>query len=209
VLKKAQAEYDTFPTEIYHDRIARILEEWREELRASPQETTALERAMSGNFVATSPAASLQSQGKKADGILQEWEAKFQAAPLIGREAFAGEWRSAVRGFSKLLTVEFQITGIHADTISLASPDKRVEVRTRVRYEFVGERHGFHREQWIGNLELDWEIGPGKEIRLRKWRNLEETRSRSLAPVFEDIAAAAFAECASYGAQFLPGVDTW
>jgi tetratricopeptide (TPR) repeat protein len=208
VLKKAQAEYDTLPTEIYHDQIARILEEWREELRASPQETKVLERAMGGNFVATSPAARLQAR-RKNDGILQVWDAKFQAAPLIGREAFVGEWRSAVRGFSKLLTVEFQITGIHADASSLASPDKNVGAHTLVRYEFVGEGKGFHREQWIGNLELDWEIGPGKEIRLRKWRNVEETRSRSLAPVFEDIAAAAFAECASYGAQFLPGVDTW
>jgi tetratricopeptide (TPR) repeat protein len=78
-----------------------------------------------------------------------------------------------------------------------------------VRYEFVGEGQGFHREQWIGNVELDWEIGPGKEIRLRKWRNVEETRSRSLAPVFEDIAGSAFAGCSSHAAQFLPGVDTW
>ncbi|HWY07126.1 MAG TPA: FG-GAP-like repeat-containing protein [Candidatus Acidoferrales bacterium] len=208
MLKKVRAEYDTFPAEIYQDQIALILQEWSAELRASPQKTGALERAMSGSFVATSPATSLQSR-RKDDGIFQVWEAKFQEAPLIGREAFVAEWRSAVRGFSKLLTVEFQITGVRADASALASPDKNVGVHTRVRYEFVGEGKGFHREQWIGNLELDWKIGPGEEIRLQKWRNVEETRSRSLTPVFEDIAARAFSGCASFGAQFLPGVDTW
>jgi len=167
-----------------------------------------LERVMFGDFLATSPTAGLKVR-RKDDGIFQVWEAKFSEAPLIGREAFVAEWRSAVRDFSKLLTVEFQITGIHADTGLPMPSDKSVGVHTRVRYEFVGEGTGFHREQRIGNLELDWEIGPGTEIRLRKWRNVEEARCRSLAPVFEDIAGRVFAACASYGAQFVPGVDTW
>jgi len=208
VLKKARAEYDTFPTEIYQDQIARILQAWSAELRASPQKADVLERVMSGDFVATSPAPSLQAR-RKDDGVLQVWEAKFPDAPLIGREAFLAAWRAAVRSFSKLLTAEFQVTGIHAGTKLPAGQEGRVEVHTRVRYEFVGEGKGFHREQWIGSVELDWEIGPGAELRLRKWRNVEETRSRSLAPVFEDIAASVFADCASYGAQFVPGVDTW
>jgi tetratricopeptide (TPR) repeat protein len=208
VLKKARAEYDTFPTEIYHDQVARILQAWSAELRASPQKTGALERAMSGDFVATPPTANLQAR-RKDDGILQAWEAKFPEGPLIDREAFVAEWRSAVHGFSKLVTVEFQITGIHADAGLPAASDKSVGVHTRVRYEFVGEGQGFHREQWIGSVELDWEIGPGMEVRLRKWRNVEEARSRSLAPVFEDIAGRVFAGCASYNAQFVPGVDTW
>jgi tetratricopeptide (TPR) repeat protein len=208
VLKKAQAEFDGFPTEIYSDKIARILQEWSVELRASPQKTEVLERVLSVDFLATSPVPSLRPR-RKNDGIFHVWEAKFTDAPLLGREVFVAEWRAAVRDFSKLLTVEFQITGIRADTGLLVSPEKSVGVHTRLRYEFVGEGKGFHREQWIGNLELDWEIGPGTGIRLRKWRNVEEVRSRSLAPVFEDIAASAFAGCASFGAQFVPGVDTW
>jgi tetratricopeptide (TPR) repeat protein len=208
VLKKAQAEFDSFPTEIYHDQIARILQAWSAELRASPQKTDALESAISGNFLATSSAGSLQAR-RKDDGIFQVWEAIFQEAPRIGRQAFLEDWRSALRDFSKLLTVEFQITGIRAGSDPRDSPEKSVAVHTRVRYEFVGEGQGFHREQRIGSLELDWEIVPGKELRLRKWRNLEETRSRSLAPVFEDIAGLAFASCSSFGTQLVPGVDTW
>ena len=208
VLKKARAEYDIFPTEIYQDQIARILQAWSAELRASPQRTGALERVMSGDFVANSPAASLQAR-RKDDGIFKVWEAKFSETPQIGREAFVAEWRSAVRGFSKLLTVEFQIAEIRADAKVPAPPDGRAGVHTRVRYEFVGEGAGFHREQRIGNLELDWEIGPGTEARLRKWRNVDEARNRSLAPVFDDIAGHVFAGCVSFGAQFVPGVDTW
>jgi len=208
VLKKARTECDTFPTEIYQDKIARILQEWSADLRVSPEKMGALERVMSRDFLATSPTASLQAR-RKNDGIFQVWESKFAEGTLIGREAFVAEWRAAVRNFTKLLTVEFQITGIRADADHPVSPDQSVGVHTLVRYEFVGEGKGFHREQWIGNLELGWEIGPGTEIRLRKWRNVEEMRSRSLALVFEDVAASAFAGCASYGAQFVPGIDSW
>jgi tetratricopeptide (TPR) repeat protein len=208
VLKKAQAEYDSFPTEIYHNQIAKVLQAWSAELRASPQKTEALERVMSSDFVATSPAASLQAR-RKDDGIFQVWEVKFSEGPLIAREAFVAEWRTAVRGFSKLLTVEFQITGIRADAGVPVPSGKSVGVHTSVRCEFVGEGQGFHREQWIGNVEMDWEITSGKEVRLRKWRDVNQARSRSLAPVFEDVAGRVFAGCASYGAQFLPGVDIW
>ena len=205
---KVRAEFDSFPTEIYQDQIARILQEWAADLRVSPEKTGTLERVMSSAFVSNSLAANLQAR-REDDGIFQVWKAKFRDESRIGREGFIAEWRSAVRGFSNLMTVEFQITAIRADAGYPASTEKSVGVHTRVRYEFVGEGRGFHREQWIGNLDLDWEIGPGAEIQLRKWRNVEETRSRSLAPVFEDISASAFARCASYSAQFVPGVDTW
>jgi tetratricopeptide (TPR) repeat protein len=208
VLKKAQAEYDTFPTEIYQDQIARVLQAWSNELRASPQRTEALERAMSGDFVATSPAGSLQAR-RKDDAFFQVWVARFPEARLIGRATFVEEWRAAVRDFSKLLTVEFQITEIRVDAGLPASPERSVRVHTRVRYEFIGEGQGFHREQRIGGLELDWELGPGTGIQLERWRNVEETRSRAAAPVFEDIATSAFQGCASFAAQFVPGVDTW
>lgn len=208
MLKKERAEFDSYPTEIYHDQIANVLEGWAAELRVSPEKTGALERAMSGKFVANLLAVNLQARRKK-DAVFQVWDAKFQGAPMIGRDEFLAGWRSAVSGFSKLMTVEFQITAIRADAVTPVSAEKGARVQTRVRYEFVGEGRGFYREQWIGNLDLDWEIGPGKELRLHSWRNMEETRSRSQVPVFQDIAASAFASCPSFSAQFVPGVDTW
>ncbi|HTA59995.1 MAG TPA: VCBS repeat-containing protein, partial [Candidatus Baltobacteraceae bacterium] len=208
VLKKARAEFDSYPTEIYQDQIAKVLEQWATELRVSPEKTGALERPMSGKFLANSLAAKLQPR-RKDDGVFQVWEAQFQAAPLIGSEDFLAGWRSAVSGLSKLVTVEFQITGIRVEATSPISAEKGARVQTRVRYEFVGEGGGFYREQWIGYLDLDWEIGPDNEIRLHSWRNVEETRSRSQVPAFEDIATKVFASCPSFGAQFVPGVDTW
>jgi hypothetical protein len=208
MLKKARAEFDAFPTEIYQDQIAKVFEAWAVELRASPAKTGALESAMSARFAANSLVVNLQPR-RKDEGVFQVWDAKFQETPILGGEAFVGGWRSAVSSFSKFVTVEFQITGISADAASPDSSEKHAEVHTRVRYEFVGEGRGFYREQWIGDLDLDWELEPGKELRLHKWRNVEETRSRSQVPVFEDIAAKIFASCPSFGAQFVPGVDTW
>ncbi|HEV2101622.1 MAG TPA: FG-GAP-like repeat-containing protein [Candidatus Acidoferrum sp.] len=208
LLKKARAENDTFPTEIYQDQIAKVFEEWATELRVAPEKTTALERVMSGKFMANSFAANLQVRGKDG-GVFQVSEAKFSETLGIGRGEFVAEWRSAVRHLSKLLTAEFQITQIQADLPSPISTEKSVGIHTRVRYELVGEGRGFYREQRIGNLDLEWQIDPGAQIRLHKWRNVEETRSRSLARVFEDIALEAFTSCPSYAAQFVPGVDTW
>jgi len=208
VLKKVAAENDVFPSEIYHDRLAAILHAWSAELRESPQKTAALEHVMSGDFTATSLNSSLKPR-RKNDGLLQVWEAELRDGPPLGREAFLAAWRSAVRDFSKLLTVEFQITGIRADAGPTSAASNNVVIHTQVRYEFVGAGNGFHREQRIGELALEWELVTGNTIALKKWRNLEETRSRSLIPIFEDKAAEAFASCASYRSQFVPGVDHW
>ncbi len=208
MLKKVQAEYDRFPSEIQHDRIAAILQEWSAEMRESPQKTGALERVMGNDFAATSPTGTLHARGKE-DGVLRMWEGKFVEGPLLGREAFLSSWRSSIGAFSRLRTVEFQVTGIRSDARAAGSPNEPAAVHTRVRYEFVGEGNGFHREQWIGNLDLDWEVGPGGEVRLQRWRNVDETRSRSQAAIFEDGAAQAFAGCASYATQFVRGVDYW
>ncbi len=208
MLKKVQAEYDRFPSEIQHDRIAAILQEWSAELRESPQKTGALERVMGSDFAAASPTATLHPRGRE-DGVLQVWEGEFVEGPLLGREAFLSSWRSSVGVFSRLRTVEFQVTGLCREASAGGSPNEPAAMHTRVRYEFVGEGKGFHREQWIGNLDLDWEVGPGGEVRLQRWRNVDEKRSRSQAAIFEDGAAQAFAGCASYATQFVRGVDYW
>jgi len=163
---------------------------------------------MSSDFSAAPPSSSLKPRGKN-DGVLQVWEAEFKDGPPLEREAFLGQWRSAVRDFSKLLTVEFQIIGIRADATLPSGGSTAATVHTQVRYEFVGVGNGFHREQRIGQLGLEWELGTGSAVRLKKWLHLNEARSRSSTPIFEDRAAEIFGSCASYHAQFLPGVDYW
>ena len=208
VLKKVAAENDSYPTEIYSDRISAALQAWVVELRESPQKTAVLERLLGAGFIATSPSGDLKPR-RKNDGSLQVWKTEFRDGPLLGREEFLTAWRSAMEVLSRLVTVEFQIVGIHAGASEVAAAGGKIPVQTRVRYEFVGAGSGFHREQWVGQLELEWELGPRAEIALLKWRQVEETRSRSLVPIFEDRSAEAFGGCASFGAQLLHGVDHW
>lgn len=208
LFRKVAAENDSFPYEIYHDRIAAILQAWSKELQVSPQSAETLMRVMSSSFAAASPAGNLKAL-RMNDSPLQVWVTEFREGEALGREAFLSEWRSAVRVFSKMLTVEFQITNIEADTSQISAATNEIAVRTRVHYEFVGTGSGFHREHWIGNLDLDWKLTAGGEIRLNKWRNVEETRSRSVFPIFEDRAEEVFGGCESYATQFLPGVDYW
>ncbi len=208
MLKKVAAENDVYPTEVYSDRISAALEAWAADLRISPQKIDALERAMAADFAATSPSGNLRPR-RRNDGSLQVWQTEYKDEPLLGRETFLAEWRSAIRVFSRLNTVEFQIVAIRGETPQDAAAGAKIPTYTRVRYELVGTGSGFHREQWVGHVDLDWELGGGETLRLRKWRNVDESRCRSLAPIFEDRAAEAFGRCASFGPQFLPGVDHW
>jgi len=163
---------------------------------------------MGKGFTAASPNPSLKPR-RKIEGCLEVWQAEFKGAPMLGQEAFLPEWVAALETFSRLLTVEFQIIGIRTGTRHAAAGDAAIPVQTRVRYELVGAGNGFHREQRAGHLDLEWVLGPGTEARLVKWSNLEETRSRSLVPIFEDRAVEAFGGCKSFGTQFMLGVDYW
>jgi tetratricopeptide (TPR) repeat protein len=109
--------------------------------------------------------------------------------------------------FSQILTAEFQVTGIEASAASPTQPP--ASLRTRVRYELVGTGVGFFREQRVGYWDLEWASSSPGEFRLRTWRTLGETRSRSASPVFVDVAAPALGSNSSYSAQLLHGSDYW
>jgi len=207
LFRKVAAENDSLPCEVYQDRIAAILQAWSKELQLSPQGVDTLMRVMGSSFAAASPTGSLKAL-RGNDSPLQVWVTEFKEGETLGRETFLSEWRSAVRVFSQILTAEFQITNIEADPPQFSAAVDEIAVRTRVRYEFVGTGR-FHREQWTGNLDLDWQLTAGGEVRLNKWRPVEETRSAAMFPIFEDRAEEAFAGCESYAAQLLPGVDYW
>ncbi len=107
--------------------------------------------------------------------------------------------------FSKITTAEFQIVAIDA-----SSPPMPERLRTRVRYELTGSGQGFHREQRVGEWELEWEATASRsEFRLRSWRTLGETRARSTEPIFSDITAETFGGNLSYSSQLVHGADYW
>jgi len=222
-LLKTQAGLDVFVTEKYQDQIAAILAEWSSSLLQSPQETRAVEKALTSDFSGSSlrPVESRLTRS----GAIEIRQNKFMRETALGRDAFLQEFRSAMNSLSKIVTAEFQVVSIdvapaHSSITRVNTEGKDASVariqqlpaglRTRVRYELVGSGRDFFREQRVGEWELEWETSssPG-EFRLRNWRPLDETRSRAADPVYVDIAAQALGSTPSYSSQLLRGVDYW
>lgn len=197
-LLKANASLDDFPTERHHDQIAAILAEWGAGLLQSPEKLQPLEKVLAPGFVGCSPLPK-ESQLVRAGPPFEVRRLTFPRAAL-GPRAFIREFRAALNIFSKIVTAEFQVTGI----------DFRAgRLQTRVRYELVGTGQEFYREQRVGNWELEWEAAPSGEYRLGRWTVADETRSRSAAPCYAEITPEAFGGNSSYSGQLLRGVDYW
>jgi tetratricopeptide (TPR) repeat protein/peroxiredoxin len=209
-LLKAKSGLDNFITEKYADQIGLILTEWSMGLRQSPAELRAIKKVLTEDFSGFAP-QSVESRLVRSGPALEVRQNKFTQPTALGRDVFLQEMQSALSSFSNIVTAEFQIVAIEANPMQ--SPTR---LRTRVRYELVGSGHDFHREQRVGEWDLEWMSGApsadaekAAEFRLRKWQALNETRSRSADPAFVDIAAQAFAANPSYSAQLLRGVDYW
>jgi tetratricopeptide (TPR) repeat protein len=208
VLKKVRAEFDDFPSEVYCDRISGVLAEWSAELKEAPQKWDTLQRVMGTTFGGVSPEEAGITQ-RREDGMIRVWDVEFKKEPLLGSEAFLAGWRSTLKDFSRLLTVEFQITGVEIEGDPAIVSVGQVTVNTRLRYELVGVGNGFHREQRVGNADLQWTVDAEKKVWLQEWRGVNETRSRASGPILEDMAGQAFGGCASFASQFLKSVDYW
>jgi tetratricopeptide (TPR) repeat protein/peroxiredoxin len=215
VLVNTQAGLDEFVTEKYADQISAILAQWSSSLLRSPQDMTAFAKVIVPNFSGASlkPA---ESRVVRAGPTIEVRHNKFPQTLPLTSEPFLAELRSSMSAFSKVITADFQVTSIDADMerrapspVPAQSAQRPGQLRTRVRYELVGAGRDSHREQRIGSWDLVWEAAPTGEFRLRQWRTLEETRSRSTAPSYLDITSAALGGNASYSAQLLRGTDYW
>jgi tetratricopeptide (TPR) repeat protein len=212
-LLKAKAGFDDFITEKCHDQIAAGLTAWSSSLLQSPQSVQALEKLFGPEFSGSSVRPT-ESRVLRSGAALEARKIEFSKQASLGREPFLREVRAFLSAFSKLTTAEFQITSIEATGVDAASvrlPASKLPglLRTHVRYELVGTGSGFHREQRVGNWELEWEASASGEFYIRRWHGIGETRSRSFAPIFADITAPALSGNASYSGQLLRGVDYW
>ena len=211
LLLKTQAGTDDFLTEKYHDQIAAILAEWSSSLLRSPQEVRAFEKVLTPDFSGSSlapvdsrlvrPGPAIEVHHNEFASQIESRTGCFSSGIAIGDECFF-----------QLVTAEFQVTSIEAQsTVSSQLPER---LQTRVRYELVGAGSGFLREQRVGYWDLEWILfaatssSPG-EFRFDTWQALDETRSRSASPVFVDITTPVLGGNVSYSAQMLRGVDYW
>ncbi|MGC2656885.1 MAG: CRTAC1 family protein, partial [Bryobacteraceae bacterium] len=195
-----QAGLDAFPAERQHDRMAAILSRWSTSLLASHRDTRTMEQMLASAFQGASPLA-METKVLREGAALDVRRLHFSSGLSLGAKQFAEAFRDAIASFSRLTTAEMQITRITA----LPSGS----IRTQVRYEFVGTGSGFLREQRTGEWQLVWDAGSEGKYALQSWIFGDETRSRSAAPWFEDIAAHAFGANQSYEPQMLLGVDHW
>ena len=203
-LLKVQAGTDNFITEKYADQIAAILNQWSAALLKVPTDTGPIERVLSDNFSGCSFAPT-ESRLVRPGPSLEVHQNKFADQTVLARGAFLQGMKSAMSAFSKIVTAEFQVVAIDASPGTI--PDW---LRTRVRYDLVGSGPGFHREQRVGEWELEWQpTASGSDFRLRNWRALDETRSRCTEPIFADITTETLGRNSSYSSQLLHGADYW
>jgi tetratricopeptide (TPR) repeat protein/peroxiredoxin len=196
VLNKVEAGSDEFITEKYADQIQTTLDAWSSGLRESPQSVDALEKVLADNF---SGSSLIPAEFRKLrSGTIEIWKNSFPQTSLA-RDLFVRDLRSALSGFTQIRTAEFQITGI----------DAVPRLLTRVRYDLVGSGRDFYREQRTGYWDLEWQQSPSGDFRLKKWKALDETRSRTARLVFAEVTPAAFGSNPSYADQLLPGSDYW
>jgi tetratricopeptide (TPR) repeat protein len=207
LLLKTQAGLDDFVTERYADQIATILAQWSSGLLQSPQDVSAVEKVLLPNFSGTSPRP-FESRVVRPGPAIEVRHNTFKRGTALRRDAFLQELRSAMSGFSKILTAEFQVTSIEAGSMPSAALSPG-QLQTRIRYELVATGHDFYREQRVGYWQLTWEQSESGEFRVRNWQTLDETQSRSNAPTYVDIAASALGGNASYSSQLLRGTDYW
>jgi Flp pilus assembly protein TadD/peroxiredoxin len=216
LLLKTQAGLDDFVTEQYADQIAAILAQWSSGLLLSPQDLGAIEKVLLPNFSGASPQPA-DSRVVRPGPPIEIRHNTYRSETTLGRDAFLRELHSAMSNFSKVLTAEFQVTGIDDGSMPVAALSPG-QLQTRIRYELVATGHGFYREQRVGYWRLTWERSGAGEFHMRNWQTLDETQSRFInssgsgasgGPSYIDIAAAALGGNASYSSQLLHGTDYW
>ena len=202
ILRKVNAGQDEFTNEIYADQISAILAEWSAGLRKSPDAVHAIGKRLADDFSGGSMQAA-SSRSVRSDSLLEIRKNAFQPSALLGGADFLRKLQQSLSAFSQIFTAEFQITRIEAEGPSANA------VRTVVRYELVGTRPGFHREQRIGNWKMDWQRSASGELLLHSWDTAEETQTLARSPIYIDIASAVFGANPSYAAQMMHGTDYW
>ncbi len=207
LLLKAQAGSDEFVTEKYQDQIAAILREWAAGLRSSTTAIGAFEKCFADGFSGISLKPS-DSKVVRSGAVLEVRRMEFRASTALGKDKFLEELRSVFSGLVEILTADFQIIGIEAASASPASSAIPQLVKTRVRFDLVGAGKDFHREQRVGQWDLEWEGMPGG-FRIQSWAPVDETRSRSSSPVFADVSEEALGRNSSYSEQIIHGTDYW
>jgi tetratricopeptide (TPR) repeat protein len=206
LLLKTKAGSDEFVTEKYHSQIATTLAEWSAGLRSSAV-VGAFEKALAPGFSGFSINPD-ESKLVRTGAALEVRQMGFRDPIAIAKDKFLGELPSALSGFAEILTADFQITRIEIGSSSVAPSAIPQLVKTRIRFELIGTGKDFYREQRVGHWDIEWENSSGQFL-IRGWNPVDETRSRSSAPIYADITELSLDGNPSYREQIVHGTDYW
>jgi len=206
ILLKTRPGSDEFISEKYVDQIAAVLAEWRSSLQRSAFDVPSFGRFLADGFSASS-LRTADVRLVRSGPVVEVVQHAFQRQATLGRDAFLREFQSTLDSFSSVLSADFQVTSVDAAPSSSSQVPSRLQ--TRVFYEMVGAGRDFYREQRTGFWQLEWQSTSAGEFRVRNWKWSDETRARTLSPVYIDIAAQALGGNSSYPAQLLRGTDYW
>jgi tetratricopeptide (TPR) repeat protein len=208
VLPKIPTGNDIFVSEKYVDQIEAVLAKWTLSFKQSSGRLQALEDSLAPAFLA-SPVRPSDVRCLRSGPGIEIFRSQFPDSPQIKKDQFLRDFATLISPLSEVLTAEFQVTDIELNAGTSPAFHPLTTIKTEVRYDLVGSSADFFREQRVGYWDLEWEMADSGEPRLRKWRTLGETHSRTASPVFVDITSAAMAGNGSYESQLLRGSDYW
>lgn len=202
ITRPVQPGLDAFPAEKYAAEIESVLMEWSKSLRQSPADFRAIGAFLSPGFEG-SALEPVEDRRLRSDPALEICWRRFSSKPSLGPEEFLQQLPSLVGWPATLITAEFKVPNI------AVSSGPHLLIQTSVWYDLVATGSEFYRQELVGYWELEWERIPDGKFRVRKWRVVEETRSRASGPIFVDITPQTLGANPSYQEQMLRGTDYW
>jgi Tfp pilus assembly protein PilF/peroxiredoxin len=203
ILSKVNPDNDDFPAEKFAARVHTVLGKWSSALQHSvPEGLGAIGQAIDHTFTGANMRP-LEDHVVRSDKLLEVRRRRFSPSLMLARTAFLESFRELLSSYSALLNVEFNLAEIQIIAHSPAS------MKTVVRYDFLGEGAGYHRQQRTGVWKIAWtEPSPGA-LGITSWSVENETQVRASTPVFEEITLGVMADNSSFGTQLLRGATYW
>jgi tetratricopeptide (TPR) repeat protein len=202
VLRLVAPGSDEYVTEKYASEIESLLKQWSHALKASVRDLSALASSLDPSIEACSLVPANEITLRSGDGI-EIVRRRFATNVVPGRERFVREIHSWLGQVTRVETAEFEIVAI--EEIESAP----LRVRTKIRYDIVGDRNDQRREERVGYWQTEWSRNDAAGWKARRWEASEDTLSLTQGSVFIDVTPQSLGGIESYTTQMLRGADYW
>jgi tetratricopeptide (TPR) repeat protein/peroxiredoxin len=202
VLRLVAPGSDEYITEKYAVEIEAILARWGQDLKTSRRDHTTLATALNASVQGASLVPAKESNVRSAFGI-DVVKRQFRADFVPGRDRFLQSIEAWLGELNRIETAEFEISSIEQDTTN------KLSVLVDVRYDVVGHRNHYQREERVGSWRIEWLRDESQAWKATRWAAGDETICLATIPVFLDVTSHALGRVESYQKQLLHGADHW